>query len=865
MARALTREKANSKLDRLFKLGQCYVATEQWDQAGAVFERAVELRPSSLQAKLAAGRAWDLSGRLDGAVRQYGEAIDQHERQPTAEQLPEGAYESYADALYRQQLSIAPANRNIKGVGQAINKARAARADSVLVRVLAAEYPAFESAEQADLTVSLLREVEDRAISDFAVSRRLMFDFEYFRHPEDADRIVERWRKSDPSGVQAATLSAELLSRRKLHADAAQQLTLAIAAATPANRASIQLRLAGLYLAQGKVDLARQELEAVLKAGSPVTTARALELLTEIALNSGDLAQAQAWETKLRETEGEDGTSWQFFRAQRLMNLAKDGSKEARGLLTEASNLQEEIERLRPNWVSVYVLKARLLQRGSERDSQAAIEAYERCLKLGTRHVQVYQELVYLLRRENRIAEAATYLDEMRVDGRLPQELTVLGMAIDAQQGNFDRATLVARQEVEREPDNPIHRIRLGELLAAEDDPLAEAEFLRAKTLAPKDLRTWSAVFSDHVKIRNKAKEQADSKGQERAETLAAGLLGEVEENKDIALADRTFFLAQGYGLLGGNAEKVDRFYRQAVQANPEQPAVLLQAALHFLSTDKVLAEKSLLKVLELLPDNNDARRMLVALRAQQIESEEDLQKVFALLKQDSPDGRDKRLEAVFMLLRGGSEYRSRAQQILESLVASPTQSATGDRLLLARLYEAQGKHDAAREQLLALVQQRKPSAEHLAVLVDHLLRTGRFDEAASRLAELSQLESEASSLRTLQLKVRLLKQQEQVEQVDRVLAQYLDANLPKAANQPDRAQVLLTIAKILSQNGLTKSAENYYRKTLEANSQSYFEFCTWLAEQGRTDEALDICAKAAVADDSATPAITTCQVLTSG
>ena len=68
----------------------------------------------------------------------------------------------------------------------------------------------------------------------------------------------------------------------------------------------------------------------------------------------------------------------------------------------------------------------------------------------------------------------------------------------------------------------------------------------------------------------------------------------------------------------------------------------------------------------------------------------------------------NRRVQAMLLTRRGGKENLDKARQILEELVLDPKRAAPADRLRLARLYEADGKVDPARQQYLKLVDSRE-------------------------------------------------------------------------------------------------------------------------------------------------------------
>ncbi len=247
-----------------------------------------------------------------------------------------------------------------------------------------------------------------------------------------------------------------------------------------------------------------------------------------------------------------------------------------------------------------------------------------------------------------------------------------------------------------------------------------------------------------------------------------------------------------------------------------------------------------------LFPNDAAARRMLATLLAGRVESERDLQQVWRLLKGSGSESVDQRMQAIYLLQRGGSEQRVRAQRLLESLVADPKSKTTLDHLLLARLYEAQGQTNAAREQLQALVQRDNPDPDHLAVYIEHLLKGGRLPQARDFVNRLASLEPEMTSLRTLQLRARLLKEEKQEAEIGPLFDSYLQKNLPKQAEKKDEAQMLLALARSLSSFGLDQPAETYYRKAVGADPATIPAYCTWLTEHGRASEALQICMQSA-------------------
>ena len=74
----------------------------------------------------------------------------------------------------------------------------------------------------------------------------------------------------------------------------------------------------------------------------------------------------------------------------------------------------------------------------------------------------------------------------------------------------------------------------------------AEAEFQRAISLAPNDMRVWAALFYGQLRNRNT--------------DAAAATLERIAREAKITATDRSFLLAQGYQALG-NVERADEFF----------------------------------------------------------------------------------------------------------------------------------------------------------------------------------------------------------------------------------------------------------------------------------------------------------------
>jgi Tfp pilus assembly protein PilF len=436
-----------------------------------------------------------------------------------------------------------------------------------------------------------------------------------------------------------------------------------------------------------------------------------------------------------------------------------------------------------------------------------------------------------------------------------------MAMVLDARQGNLSRATEAAQREVERHPDDAARHLWLGELLAldssADDQALersrlaAERELKRAIELAPKDLRTWSALLAFYARTK-----QID---------LARQLLKELGDGERVAGDLRAFVLARGYALLGDH-ERAKSLYLEAVKTNRDSVDVNLQASRYFLDTAPELAKQCVNRVLELEPNHHSAMQLAALLQFRDAGTEQELEQAFGLLDRagggDAPEVSDQRLKALLLLRRGGETSRRRALQILEGLVRAGSTPSDIDRLLLARLYETAGEIEAAGEQLRSLTSRDAPAAGHLAAYVNFLLRTNQASEATLALERLAKLEPENEMWRTVTLRARWLKALGNAPQVPDVVQAFLQRTLTKLQDSFQQSLLWLNAGELYSSLALDREAEAAYRQAVGLEPGNLPVLAMWLAQHGKASEAIQSCLAAANADATSQTARTLSSIL---
>jgi Flp pilus assembly protein TadD len=320
--------------------------------------------------------------------------------------------------------------------------------------------------------------------------------------------------------------------------------------------------------------------------------------------------------------------------------------------------------------------------------------------------------------------------------------------------------------------------------------------------------------------------------------------------------------IAQGYELIG-DRDQAEFNYREAVRQSPEDVVIQSQAAAYLRPTDPGTAELCLRRILSVAPHDAPARQKLAMMLVAR-GGEKNLREAADLLGDQSPDQlsppQTKRLQTVLLLRRGDASSRQQAQAILESLIHEADELSADERLILATLYEDQGRLAAAREQLAALANRHDPVPSHLAAYVDYLLRHASAKEAETPLARLQELEPE--SFRTVFLRAHFLAQQGKIGAVEPMIEEFSHKQLAKSDDAAVQAKLLKRIADLYAELGMTAAAERSYRQLAALSPEGQKPLAMWLVASGRRADAIRACSDAAAAGKSSEAAVALCAVL---
>ena len=218
----------------------------------------------------------------------------------------------------------------------------------------------------------------------------------------------------------------------------------------------------------------------------------------------------------------------------------------------------------------------------------------------------------------------------------------------------------------------------------------------------------------------------------------------------------------------------------------------------------------ALAKIIELAPKNPDdadwARRVLATLLASSGEGRAAREALHLMGLADEgasylpsadepPD--EIRAKAKVLSLRNNRDARRAAIRCLKWII--DREPATGDdQYLLAQLYESEGNWSNANEQLQGLLAGNRENPVYLAHNVLILLRQGATDDAQVCLEKLEKLEPKA--LRTLELKVRILKAKGRAAEAVPLLEAFVQRNTDQ----------LGIVAALLEELGQVAAAEVY-------------------------------------------------------
>ena len=486
-----------------------------------------------------------------------------------------------------------------------------------------------------------------------------------------------------------------------------------------------------------------------------------------------------------------------IWQAQRLG--AKD-PQEAQRLRTRARVLLNELASRRPNWSVIPFALAQLeqqeLRQGglTDREIQAKeesiIRSYRRAIDLGERSKDIVRETVMLLFKNKRGSEALDLLNSISVASQLARDLgrQVMQFAVESQ--DFQRAEEVARKVVKANPDDFQERIWLVQVLLASGNPdKAESEIRQAVDLSKKDPNRWMTLVRFFVLTKKPAKAAEAIKDAEAA--LPAS-------EAPLALAQCCERWGSAYdksddGTMNQWYAKAKEWYDKARVAHPDDFSIKRHLTDFYRRTRQIVKVKDQLRPILNTSSSQSAEtrawaRRTLALTLAASSDPQRIHEALSILDQGGQvtsgalpanaleDPEDLRVRAYVLNAQKTKQRSKEAIGILELLI-DKNQAKADDRVLLARLYEANGDWPKAQETYRELNLRTKTTRDietvnhrpiYLAEFVTGLLRNhkGSDDqmlvEAQDLVDELKQLQPD--QLRPLVLEVEVNRARNQLD-----------------------------------------------------------------------------------------------------
>ncbi len=826
------------------QLGYCYERLGDIDRQLAVFRRAARLDPLGPLPRIGTAAALVRLGRLDEAVEEYRRVV-------SLPRAPADAWAHLARLLILRNLGRDPAARRWDAVDEALKVAAKAQPDSVTVPILRAEaLVAQEKFAEARQQLVELRERRPADVEPWVVlaglaERQGKFD-EALTTLDEAEKKL-----GDGAALRLARVRF-VPARKEAGVRALARLARGLGRFTAPEQAQLLRGLAAAYAQLGEWGEARS-CWLKLAALEPGDLGVRL-VLFDVALRGDDEEAMRRRLGEIRELEGAGGPLGRYGDAAHLTWRARQGE---RHLLAEARTALAAVAARRPGWSRVPLALAGIDELDGNPDR--AVENYQKALELGDRQFAVVRRLVELLYERHRYAEADEAIRKLQEQAPISNDLCRLAAEVSLRNLNADRALRLAHQAVPGESADYRDRLWLGQILwAAGKRDEGEKEMRRAAELGRGVAHPWVVL------VRHQARAGEIRKAEATIE----------EARKAIRPAEAPLALAQCCEAVA-RTERAAEEYRKALEAAPTDLRVLQSTAnFHQRAGRPRDAEPLLRRMLDprlRAPEETAAwaRRNLAVGLGVGGDSRQ-VREALALLEENMRGGggrvEDQRARAVVLAAR--PESRAEAIALLEK--SFKTQPPTPDQeFLLARLYEGQGEWSKARARMLRLLGTGGGDPRHasyVSAFVAGLLRHGEVAEAKPWADQLERLRPHAFT--TASHQARIAAELGKGEDVVRLSRRYVDDKKADTTDPAVRLQRAAGLLEGLAQDfpavaaSARPAADELYRRYAEESRrpEALLVLAGYRGRQGRVNDALDLCERAAAscpAEEVAAAAVT--------
>lgn len=824
-------------------LGRARESMKEADRAARAYEQALRTSPESGEARRAAARAWTAAGRSDLAAAHW----DMNEEDVDADEAISRM--SYVINTIREL----PADERDWGDARGqLAKLREQAETRFRASLLTAQVES--ECRDAAAALAAVQTAEQTPPRSPAEWRALVSAYQALNAEAEAERCLAHFATM-ATPAELALFRSELLQQQKRFTAAENVLRDARATADTEQAAALDLGLARLLLSQTRYAEAKPVLEAATR-DETASRREAVRLLAGLDFETQDWAGLERTERLLKEIDGPTGTEWRYFRANRLLRTARDAES-----MQQAADLAQELTRERPDWLAAIQLEAEVAERqGKIAD---AVAVYERGVGLsaGTDlEMRLGTRLVELAFAQAGPSGALTPSLENTIASSRNLSATAISRAVA--EGQVDRALRLATLASQLRPRDPLAKFWLGQTQLLAGQAAEASQSLQQAIEGAADFAlAWESLLN--VLMTTGKAEQA------------AALVARLEMNANLPEPNRSLLLARAKFLTGSSAA-ADRLYRELIERHPDDEAVAREAISFFSDRDVDLAEKLARNALARAPNSDEARRMLAATLGARGGDAAFAEAAKLLGAVDStPPAEETDLRQYAQLLARRSEQASRreAAAILAGLAARKSVVPSQERLTLVGLYESEGQHREALQELLALTQRTQVVVpDHLAALAEYAFKhrdaasAEQFAAAEKALTELERREPE--SWRTLTLKLRHARAIDPAADIEQPLTAFTDQAVTAASTPRDQAALLVRSADFCNELQEPALAEPFLRRAASASPEGMRALVMFLANKAdvaATREAVDICLTFLAANNSPSVASTLCMALTVG
>ena len=594
--------------------------------------------------------------------------------------------------------------------------------------------------------------------------------------------------------------------------------------------------------------------------------------LVDLALESANKDDIEKNIKQIEEIEGSEGLLGRYCQVRYLIWQAKRArDKEIRRAnQAKARGLLEDLASRRGDWSVIPLVSAELAQQELDQSDlkgeelrakeESIINYYLQAIKLGQRRAAVVRRTVELLFKTEQVDRALELLSTIPVEQLAGADRQAAQIAMENR--DFEHALQIARKAVQANPGDFKERSWLAHILfASEQRDEAVKELRDAVNLSPDDPDRWVALVNMMILAKQVTGVEAVIKDAEAklppskapfALAKCCERMGRAYDGTDNAEMKKWNDAARSWYEKAEAVEPADlsikrRFTdfllqsRQIDEAQKYLEAIRAQAG-------GAWVNRTLALVLANGSDQTQRSRALAIF-------EPDGKLVPAgeegkiLERKNLGDPEDLRVLARVLDLQRTVVHRKRAIEILETL-AEKNLATNEDRFVVARLYEAIGEWQKAREKYFQLnlrtrnlrdaeTFNRRPL--YLAQFASNLLRDCKpsdkeeLAEAQEVVDELKQLQPAA--LETLFLQVEIYRIRNEVDQAVELIQAFVSN--PKL--HPDAIAAIGDLAEKMKQIPL---AEQLFRRVADLPNtiRGKLRLAAFLGRQDRITEGLKIC-----------------------